>query len=235
MPPATEPTVCGSPGQGSGGGAQTEAFPVGERSEAPREAPQERPQCAPSSSPTSLQCRSRGPAAGSAARLRPRPRPLGAPRIRPRRFGHSPRSQPSPSSSPRRSQTGRPRRPKPIGCWGPGGASVGSWEESTPPPSAPDAAAFLHTWHFLPVLLRRAAFCAGRGPDGPAEPATGRLRIRQVGKTWRGEGKEKWRLGALGVCVFGGVRVRDLSLGSAVRALGRACARVVWRSDGRRS
>ncbi|XP_032973525.1 skin secretory protein xP2-like [Rhinolophus ferrumequinum] len=239
MPPATEPTECGSPGPGSGGGARTEAFPVGERSEAPREAPQERLQCAPSSSPTSLQCRSRGPAAGSAARLRPRPRPR--PLSEPRAFGSAASATlraPSPARAARR---GAARRAGPAGQSPQAGGgqgvrrlAVGRKVHPRPPPrTRPLFSTPGTSYRCFSAELRSAP-----GVDRTVPPSRllGGSGIRQVGKSWRGEGKEKRGLGALGVCVFGGgVRVRDLSLGSAVRALGRACARVVWRSDGRRS
>lgn len=122
---------CAAPrGGGSRGGAQTEAFPVGERSEAPRE----RLPCAPGGSRTSLRCPATRP------RSRPRaaaPARLGAPRIRPRRFGHSPRSQPNPSSPPRRCHSGRRCRPKPAGCWegwGCGRLAVGTGVHPAPRP-----------------------------------------------------------------------------------------------------
>lgn len=122
---------CAAPrGGGSRGGAPTEAFPVGERSAAPRE----RLPCAPGGSWASLRCPATRPHSGPRA---PAPARLRAPRIRPRRFGHSPRSQPTPSSPPRRCHSGRRRRPQPAGCWegwGCGRLAVGRGMHPAPRP-----------------------------------------------------------------------------------------------------
>nr|XP_035941748.1 translation initiation factor IF-2-like [Halichoerus grypus] len=118
---------------GGGGGAETEAFPVGERSEAPQEAPGERLLRARCSSRTCL------PRPGPAPHPAPRPRPLPQPLWEPRTFGPATPATlrvPNPTRAAcrraaiRAGRTGR--SPETVG--GPGGASVGSWEEGTPRP-----------------------------------------------------------------------------------------------------
>lgn len=92
---------------GSGGGAQTEAFPAGERSEAPREAPQERGQCAPSSSPPSLRCPAARPRSGLRA-----PAPASAfSRSPPRAFGIAASATLRASSTARAARRGAPAMP----------------------------------------------------------------------------------------------------------------------------
>lgn len=121
---------------GSGGGnAETEAFPVGERSEAPQEAPRERLQCSPSRSRT---CLSRpDPAPGSGLRA-PAPHPgpgycLSLPQG-PTRSAIL--RAPSPTRTACRRAAGRAgpagRGQRAVG--GTRGASVGCWEEGTPHP-----------------------------------------------------------------------------------------------------
>lgn len=151
---------------------------------------------------------------------------LRAPHVRHRHSGDSARSQPSPSSLPPRCRTGRPCRPQ---TGGPGGASVGSWEEGTPrpPPQArpPLLFSLLGTsYRCFSEDLRPAP-----GVDRTVPlwwllgvPGRDRLEKAQGGRVRKSGGRELF-----GFVYLGGVRVRDPSLSSAVRALIRACALLV--------
>lgn len=134
--PGARPRRAALQGRGScgDGGAETEAFPVGERSEAPQEVPGERLLCAPCSSADLP------PAPRHPPRPALQPRLLsqllsGAPHVRPRHSGHSARSQPNPSSLPPRRHTGWPCRPQPAGCWETWGRIRWQLGETPRPPS----------------------------------------------------------------------------------------------------
>lgn len=152
-----------SSGGGSGSAAETEAFPVGERSEAPRE----RLQCAPSRSGTPSRARRPSPYPGSRPRaeLRLRPRPLSEPRA----LGPAAAAAlcaPSPPRAARRGTAGGRVPPaEAAGCWERWGRvrwHLGGRDLPTLPAPGAAAAAFLLTRPFLPALLRRAMSFAGR-------------------------------------------------------------------------
>lgn len=89
---------------------------------------------------------------------------LGAPPLRP--LSALPAQPEQPAAELPDGQALQSQVPQAVGRTG--GASVGRWAESLLPPPAQDAAPSFYTWHFLPVLLRGAPSCAGRGPVSPA-------------------------------------------------------------------
>lgn len=181
--PGARPRRAALRGGGScgGGGAETEAFPVGERSEAPQEAPGERLLCVQCGSRTCLPRPGPASRSGPSYCLGPSPSPArSAPPLRPLCALPTQPEQPA---------AALPYGPAlPAADWGTWGCV--RWQlggRDTPPP-APGAAtaAFLPTRHFLPALLRRPTSRAGRRPDSPAVVAAWGSGKRQIGESSRG-------------------------------------------------